>query len=343
MEKQDWSEKAKKVIRFGWAAIIILSSAIGYAAFNHWHGGGNLTIQNAKVTGTMVAARSLVEGKVKELPFEDGADVKTGDVIAKLEVKITDGEIKQLEEAVKLAKANYERLKEGQIVRVPVTKPAPAPKFPGRATSGSLEERYQRMNELYKMGAISAKQRDEAQRAYEAAKSAGLPTNAPANSIPSQVVEYVEQWQPTPPDVLANAENVIKQAELSLNVAIEFSRETDITAPVDGVIYYVAEKDKDLTAGNVVAKVGDLRELWLEAEVSESEFNKIPLGKPVNYSIGGKNYLGTVTEKIAPTKTEGEENSDDSAPVQDKYIIKVSLPDEETFTPNTLTTLKMRF
>ena len=103
---------------------------------------------------------------------------------------------------------------------------------------------------------------------------------------------------------MAGAAQAIQQAELSLNVARQEARETDVIAPVSGTIYYGVELDQELSAGDSVSKIGDSRELWIEAEVSEEIFNKIPLGKLVSYTIDGKELFGTVIEKIKPNVQE---------------------------------------
>lgn len=322
MENVDISGKVKNLIRFGLIIPLAAASVLGYAAFERNHPVENLQISGAKVTGTMVSVRTLVDGKVSEVIFGDGDEVRAGDVIARLEVSVTPEAIAQLESTVALARQNYEDLKLGQIVTVPVrrirTIPAPyvPPTYssPGVSSSvlASLEERARRMEELFEMGAVSANQRDAARAAYEnaLAESYSAPAVIDYGYQPEPTVieeiEYVEQWQPTPPEALLNAENAIKQAELSLNVALQEAQETEVIAPVSGTIFYLTEMEGDLTAGNDVARIGDSNELWLAAEVSEAIFNKVPLGKPVDYVIAGHELSGTVIEKIAPAPPEVE-------------------------------------
>ena len=62
--------------------------------------------------------------------------------------------------------------------------------------------------------------------------------------------------------------------------------------------------DEEIVAGDSISRIGDSRELWLEVEVTEEIFNKIPLGKLATYTIDGKELVGTVIEKIKPNVTE---------------------------------------
>ena len=112
MQIIDITATVKKVICFGLVGVLALALIIGYAEFKYWHKTETLQLADAKVVGTMVSVRVLANGKVKELPFEDGAEVKAGDVIARLEVSVTEEEIKQLENTVQLAKDRYAELQE---------------------------------------------------------------------------------------------------------------------------------------------------------------------------------------------------------------------------------------
>ena len=387
METIDISERIKNLIRFGLILIVATGGLIGYGVFEHYHAAKDLRIADAKVTGTMVSVRTLVNGQVSEFLVDDGAEVKAGDVIARIKVAVTEEDIQQLQNTLDQARANYEELQKGKFVTVPVkrTRAVQRPVTTQRTyTSGgggggvssanlaSLKERAERMQELFAMGAVSAVQRNAAVQAYEAARrnqgssgSSGTTYTTNSTSYTTtyvEEIEYVQQFQPTPPAILNSAENAVKQAELSLNVAQQQALQTEIVAPVDGTIYYSAEIDKDLNAGDTVAKVGDSNELWLAAEVNEDTFNKVTLGRLVNYSIGGKNLTGIVIEKISPDPVEDEpenvwqpptdenptsqalNNQTDAPPHNDKFIVRVSLPTERDFecTPNSTTTLKIK-
>ena len=317
MQSTDITAKVKNVICFGLIGVLTMAMIIGYAEYKYWHKDELIQIDDAKIAGTMVSVRVLANGKVKELLFEDGAEVKVGDVIARLEVAITEEEIQQLEDTVQVARDNYTTLQAGQWVKVPVQRervtypPAPPPTVNYSAPSGNLaklEERANRMAELFEMGAVSAVQRDAARRAYESALAESQTVTYEYSAAPAPIVEYyteyVDEFRPTPQEVLDGAAQAIKQAELSLNVARQEARETDVIAPVSGTIYYGVEVEDELSAGDSVSRIGDSRELWIEAEVTEEIFNKIPLGKLVSYTIDGKEIFGTVIEKISPNVEE---------------------------------------
>ena len=357
MEKTDLSDAARHVIYFGLLALLITAGIIGYGVFERYHATRELRIENAKVTGTMVSVRTLVNGKVSEFLFEDGDEVKAGDVIARIQVSVTEEAIEQLQNTVDLARANYEELQQGRwvkvpikrvrAVRTPVTRSVTRPSGGGAANLASLEERANRMRELFDMGAVSAIQRDAAIQAYENARNNSYSSSYTSEEISYETtyieeVEYVDEFQETPPAILFGAENAVKQAELSLNVALQEAQQTEIIAPVDGTIFYSSEVEKDLIAGDVIAKIGDSKELWLAAEVTEEIFNQVALGKLVSYSIDGRNLTGIVIEKISPDPVEEKISEDAEKVSTDEEKISTeeekNLPDEKVSTEEKVST-----
>ncbi len=169
METIDLSGKVKFFIKFGLILLLATAGAIGYGVFEHYHAVREIQIENAKVTGTMVSVRTLVNGTVSEFLYNDGDEVKAGDVIARLEISVTEEMIEQLESTVALARQNYEELQKGTWVKVPVKRmrAVQTPVYTessrtsggGSANLASLEERANRMRELFEMGAVSAVQR----------------------------------------------------------------------------------------------------------------------------------------------------------------------------------------
>ena len=362
----DITKNAKRLIKYGLIGLIALSTAVGGAAFNYQHRNDSISLNNAKVNGTMISVRVLTDGRIKELTKSDGDEVKAGEVIAKIEVSVTDEQIEQLEKAVDLAKQNYAKLEVGQMVKVPVRKPkvktvqiptTPSiqsrPSRSGSKSSASLEalkERKSRMELLYEMGAISRKELEEAIKEYNSAKAAAGSSSTVSESVQSvpqyststeieYETEYVEQLQPTPPEILKGAQLAIKQAELSLNVAKQEAQQTEVLAPVNGTIYYGVEVDEEVKAGDVISRIGDSSELWIEAAVTESQFDKIPLGKLVSYVIDGNKLTGTVIEKKAPEPEEEtveveETKMESPTPADPTQVTPESVPAENNNTSN---------
>ena len=357
----DITEKVKKVMKFGPVALIVIAVLCAGGVWAYQHSQKGLTVYDAKVASTMVGVKAKADGTITELVVQDGDHVEAGDVIAHVQAKVTDEDIAQLEQNAELAKQSLAQVQKGQTITVPqASTPAPAPVVQSSGNSQAVANaraRLNRMNELYQMGAVSAKQRDEAAAELASAEAAATP--APVVSAPTPSVPRTMTQAPTP-EVVKQAELAVKQAEAALENAKQDAQMTDIVAPVTGTVYLDedTQEGKDLKAGQTIASIGDDADVWVEAKLSPTQKDSIRLGQFVSYTINGKKYQGTVTDikdpadrsmdaevdassdatsgeessgsstepeqKPAPTATEGSADEDDG-----RLTVHISLPKDD--------------
>ena len=297
----DITEKVKRVLKFGPLALVALAILCALGVWAYQHSQKGLTVYDAKVASTMVGVKAKADGTITELVVQDGDHVEAGDVIARVQVKITDEQIAQLAQNAELAKQNLAQVQRGQTVTVPQSAaPAPMPVPQSSGNSEAVENaraRLNRMNELYEMGAISAVKRDQVAADLAAAEAAATP--APAVSAPA-ATRYQTMTQPANPEAVKQAELAVKQAQAALENAKQDSQATEIVAPVSGTVYLGddIQEGADLKAGATVASIGDASNIWVEARLSPNQKGKIRLGQFVSYTIEGKKYQGTVLDIV---------------------------------------------
>lgn len=299
----DITEKVKRVLKFGPLALVALAILCALGVWAYQHSQKGLTVYDAKVASTMVGVKAKADGTITELVVQDGDHVEAGDVIARVQVKITDEQIAQLVQNAELAKQNLAQVQRGQTVTVPQSAapaPMPVPQPSGNSQAvANARARLNRMNELYEMGAISAVKRDQAAADLAAAEAAATP--APAVSAPA-ATRYQTMTQPANPEAVKQAELAVKQAEAALENAKQDAQATEIVAPVSGTVYLGddIQEGADLKAGATVASIGDASNIWVEARLSPNQKGKIRLGQFVSYTIEGKKYQGTVLDIVDP-------------------------------------------
>lgn len=297
----DITEKVKRVLKFGPLALVALAILCALGVWAYQHSQKGLTVYDAKVASTMVGVKAKADGTITELVVQDGDHVEAGDVIARVQVKITDEQIAQLAQNAELAKQNLAQVQRGQTVTVPQSAapaPMPVPQSSGNSQAvANARARLNRMNELYEMGAISAVKRDQAAADLAAAEAAATP--APAVSAPA-ATRYQTMTQPANPEAVKQAELAVKQAQAALENAKQDSQATEIVAPVSGTVYLGddIQEGADLKAGATVASIGDAFNIWVEARLSPNQKGKIRLGQFVSYTIEGKKYQGTVLDIV---------------------------------------------
>lgn len=313
----DITEKVKRVLKFGPLALVALAILCALGVWAYQHSQKGLTVYDAKVASTMVGVKAKADGTVTELIVQDGDHVEAGDVIARVQVKITDEQIAQLAQNAELAKQNLAQVQRGQTVTVPqsaASAPMPVPQSVGNSQAvANARARLNRMNELYEMGAISAVKRDQAAADLAAAEAAATP--APAVSAPA-ATRYQTMTQPTNPEAVKQAELAVKQAEAALENAKQDAQATEIVAPVSGTVYLGddIQEGADLKAGATVASIGDASNIWVEARLSPNQKGKIRLGQFVSYTIEGKKYQGTVLDIVDPADAQSDTAASGSLP-----------------------------
>ena len=323
----DISKRVNWLIKYWLFILLAFSCLIASGIWFYQTNNRYLKIYDAEVCGPLVRVPSRTNGTISELTVKNGTAVNAGDTLAKVKVNITEEQIKQLEHSVELARKNLAKVQEGIVVNQPV--------YSGGSSVATEEAAAQleKMEKLYAMGAISAAKRDEAVANYEASQMGG-----------GGAVSFQTVIQPSSPQVIQNAEAKLKFAEISLAKAQQQSSETVIKAPVPGTVFYNDVKvNSDIIPGQVVFNIGSVRNLWIEAHLSEDQFQFIELGQFVEYEINGKTLSGSVMDISKPQNIIAENATPEQIKNAGKYTVKISLllDDDVLLNPGTKATLKI--
>lgn len=319
----DITEKIKPIIRYSLPIILIIAALLVFGIFKWNEAKTVLNISDAKLTSSLVHVSAQSDGTLTEILVNDGDKVEAGQVIAKVKVITTPEQIEALQKACDEAQANYDNI-EQQIKSSTTTTQTVVSSAPSSGNIAAAQARVdaaaaqaEKMSKLYSIGAVSATQYTEAQSEYSAAQAA-----LSAASAPQQVTRQVQT--PTAPskelsEALASAQVQLEQAQAALNQAQSDDNYADITVPVSGIIYLTDFKQGDeLKQNDVFINIGNTKNLWVEAPLTEEQYNKVHPGQFVHYTVDDLDLTGTVLEVT---------HADDS----DNNLItaaKISFPDD---------------
>lgn len=207
----------------------------------------------------LVTVGAQVSGKIETLYVTVGQVVKKGDLIAEI-----DSTTQQNEVDINKAKLNsYEAQLAAAKVSLKIA-----------------EKKYKRTQALRKQNAASAEDLEDAEDAYETAKS--------------KVTEL---------------DSTIKETEISLSTAETNLGYTKITAPLDGTIVSVPVKQGQTINAAMdtptIVQIADLSQMEILIEISEGDISNIKPGVKVTYSILGdlNNIYETTLKSIYPGLT----------------------------------------
>ena len=302
--EEDITNRVSYFLKYGLIGLVLIA-VVAAGGIYFWQSRHSyMNIYDAQVSSSLVGAKVQADGTITEMVVGDGDHVEAGDVIAHVQVKVTDEQIDQLQQTVELSQKNLEQLQKGITVQTPSAAPAPSYSGGGASSQAAQEHlaqaqsRLNRMNELYQMGAVSAMKRDEAAADVAAAQAEGSASSAPAAS-PAPSLHTTTQ--PADPKVLAQAEAQLKQAKAALENAKQASQATEIVAPVAGTVYSTDVREgTDVKAGQVIVNIGDAGNVWVEAKLDEEQAQKIRLGQFAEYTVDGHKLSGSVQDIIAP-------------------------------------------
>ncbi|SDG51985.1 membrane fusion protein, multidrug efflux system [Selenomonas sp. WCT3] len=339
----DITNKANKIIRYGLIGLVLLALIVSTGVYFYQHHNKTLTIYDAQVTGDIVQAKAKSPGKITEIVVSDGDHVEAGDVIARMESSITDEQIQQLEQNVKMAQQSLEQLKKGATMTLPAAPQAPAPSAPSYSASAQREVARLRAK-LAKMQANpDAYARREIQSVQSELNAAQAAASIPATpSVPTPSPAQVAPTAPQNPDIIKQAEMQVQVAQAALDNAKEAQQATDILAPTAGTVMLIDDiaEGAEVKADQVVVNLMDPENAWVEAKVTPEQAKNIRLGQFAAYELDMHKLQGSVKDIVEPSNDESGEQAD--ADGDSRVTVRISLPSGLSFTlkPGMTTTLK---
>jgi HlyD family secretion protein len=225
-----------------------------------------------------VKISSDVSGEIVELFVKEGQEVKQGELLAKINPDIYISTKERMAAALNTTKANLSNSK-ARLSQV-------------KAQFINAEASFIRNNKLFKDGAISESEFDQAKSAFEVAKAE---------------VEAAEQ------SIFASEYNV-KSAEASVKEAQDNLLRTNIFAPVSGTISVLnIEKGERVVgtlqmAGTEMMRIANLKEMEVKVDVNENDIVRVSLGDTALIEVDAykeRKFKGIVTQIANSAKTVG--------------------------------------
>ncbi len=207
----------------------------------------------------LVTVGAQVSGKIEKLHVVIGQQVKKGDLIAEIDSTTQQNEVDTYKARTNSYKAQLEAAK---------------------TTLSVTKKQYDRLKKLEDKNAASVEEVENAQDAYETAKS------------------KVEEISAS-----------LKETEISLSTAETNLGYTQITAPLDGTIVSVpVEEGQTINAAMdtpTIVQIADLSKMEILIEISEGDISNVKPGIQVSYSILAdlNNTFETTLQSIDPGLT----------------------------------------
>lgn len=272
-------ENPKKVLIF----LLAIAIAIGAGFYYSLHR-GEVSTDDATIDGRVVVISPKVSGYVRFLNVQDNQMVKAGDIL--LEIDPTDYIIRRnraqaaLSAALAAARASQDNLKTITVSAPSNVVSAAAQAAGAQATWEKSSADRQRMESLFKGGACSRQQLDQAIATEKAERStldklqADLRSTTTAPSVISAAQNTSEQLQAQ-----------VKQAESDLAQAESDLANTKVIAPMNGrITKRSVELGNYVQAGQQLTSLVGMN-LWVTANFKETQLIHMRVGQSVDIRI----------------------------------------------------------
>jgi HlyD family secretion protein len=260
---------------------ILAASACGPRSSRHAITGSG-TIEAVEVD-----VGSKVSGEVVELAVDEGAAVKPGDLLARIDHVKVDIQLREAEAGVALAEAQLRLLREG--ARKEDIQQAEAALTQAEANLRLAAADARRTRELAKTGSVTPKQRDDAEARLtvaEAQKSAAV-----------DALDKIRRL--ARPEEIKAAEARLDQARAAADLLRRTIADSTIAAPAAGTVTHKAVEAGELVIpGSTIVTVSELSSVYVMIYLTEVEVGRVRLGDPVDVSIDafpGKVFPGRIT------------------------------------------------
>ncbi|MGQ4810107.1 Colistin resistance protein EmrA [Candidatus Entotheonellaceae bacterium PAL068K] len=247
----------------------------------------------------------------------------------------------QLSESEKAAALEDQRLKAGLREKQAAVQEAKAQLSGAKANLDKAAADRKRAQQLFQDGIIAAEQRDQAEAGYEQAmaghqsaqealnKNRALLqlTEAESRRVQllldnvrtqrrrvreSEVLKTLavaeRQRGRMKQEVVKHLRAKVKEAEAQVALARLRLAETTITSPIDGVVsQMIADPGERVQAGQPIAIVNDPKDIWIEANIEETQIRDVQIDQPVDIDVDAypeRTFQGKVWQIGAATRSE---------------------------------------
>jgi membrane fusion protein YbhG len=272
--------------------VILLAVAVAFAVYFYPHLAKKATPTNEiTLSGNIEAHESLVsfkvQGRIIDLPVEEGQQVEQGGLLARLENADYRQRVRINEAAVAVQQSNLALMLAG--TREQEVKASQQAMIDAQADLQQKKLDNGRAQLLYAKDEITAQDRDLAATAVKRSQAA----------FKAAQERYNEAAEGARKEEIAIARANLAQANENLNLSRIDESYTMLRAPTNGVITVrEAELGEVVSPGTPVVTLADLDHIWLRAYIAETDLGRIHWGQDVSVTTDtypGRQYHGRIS------------------------------------------------
>ena len=233
---------------------------------------------NAQIDGNIIPLRIKTGGYIAEIRFEDNRFVTKGDTLAIIDTVDLASYMQQAEARLESALIAVQMNHAGKQSATFSTEAADENIAAAAARLRQAENDFKRIQAMYDDGTATPQTFDAAKSGFDIAKAQYRAVTSQRETAGTQITAQNLQIQ--------SAEARVKEAKAQLVAAKYLLDNAFIIAPCNGIISKKSvEKGQLCLAGTAIAVLIDLDNIWITANLKETQLDKIQPGQEVNVSV----------------------------------------------------------
>ncbi|MGQ5521920.1 HlyD family secretion protein [Chitinimonas sp. PSY-7] len=275
---------------------LALLGVTGWVGYHWWHGRTFVETDNAQVEGHIVPIAAKVTGYVKSVSVTDNQEVAAGGELIKIDDRDYAARLSQAEADLQIAFSNAGNRDGGGQAGAQLSysqanaAAAQAAISLAEANAERARNDLMRAKSLAAKGMASAAALDAAEAASRAAESQLRTARDTATAAGKQIGVAGASLK----SAQAKVESVRAQRDLA---AIQFA-DTKVVAPITGMTSKKSvEAGQLVQAGQTLMYLVPLNDVWVTANLKETEVGRVQTGQPVNIEVDaypGQTFTGKV-------------------------------------------------
>ena len=233
--------------------------------------------ENAYVRGYVTLISPQLSGYIVEVPVLDYAQVKEGQLLARIDDRIFAQKLDQAKATLASAQAALDNSVQQERAAEARIGSSQAQLDSATAESTRAQADWARIEPLARQGVMTKSDADQSEAAKQQAQSAVLQAKA-ALEVSRQDLETIKVSRGSLEAAVAGAQAAVKLAEIDL-------ANTRILAPREGRLGEVGVKlGQYVTAGTQLMAIVP-PDVWVIANFKETQLSNITLGQPVSFTV----------------------------------------------------------
>ncbi|MBY0559736.1 HlyD family secretion protein [Hyphomicrobium sp.] len=237
------------------------------------------TTDDAFIAGDVTPLAAKVSGIIRAVPVKDFQPVKKGDVVAEIDPSDYDAALAQAQANVVSAKANLANLANQKASQRSLVRQAQAGMDAAQADLERFNLEEKRQRELLKTSDIGTTQRVEQAVNNARRSSAQMALSSAQLDQQKTVLASLDTAQ-------GQLEALVRGAEAVATLAQNNVNSTRILSPANGIVgQRQVRPGQFVSVGSPVITVVSLPEIWVIANLKETQMTKVRSGQPARITV----------------------------------------------------------